>query len=156
VILSSWRITKQKHANSAFTGEGARLYGGRWNTPGTAMVYTAQSQALAVLEILVHLDRAEILKAYVLMEVSFDAGLVEELDPAALPQNWKEDSAPAEVKALGDAWVANATSAVLRVPSVIVPGESNFLLNPNHPGFRKLKFGPPTPYQFDPRLKARR
>ena len=63
-MVSAWRITKRKHARSAFTGEGARLYGGRWNSPGTAIIYTAESQSLAVLEILVHLDSPELLKKW--------------------------------------------------------------------------------------------
>jgi RES domain-containing protein len=155
-MLSVWRITKQKHAGSAFTGEGARLYGGRWNTPGTAIIYTAQSQALAVLEILVHLDSPELLKAYVLFEVSMEESLVVDLDRSALPKNWRSEPPPARVQAMGDAWVESADSVVLRVPSVIVPGESNFLLNPRHPDFIRVQIAKPIPFQFDSRLSGGR
>jgi RES domain-containing protein len=154
-MLSVWRITKQKHARSAFTGEGARLYGGRWNTPGTAIIYTAQSQALAVLEILVHLESPAILSAYLFFELLVEESLIQDIPITALPKNWRADPPPAETQTLGDDWVANATSAVLRVPSAIIPGESNFLLNPVHPDFRRLQIVKPTPFQLDPRLSKR-
>ena len=153
--FSAWRITKQKHAKSAFTGEGARLYGGRWNSPGTAMIYTAQSQSLAVLEVLVHLDSPELLKKYVLFEVAVDEAYVDALDPSKLPRNWTVDPAPSEVQTIGDDWAAGGTSAVLRVPSTLVPGESNFLLNPRHPDFRKLRIGKALLFLFDPRFAHR-
>ena len=155
-MLSVWRITKKKDAGSAFTGEGARLYGGRWNTPGTALVYAAQSQALAVLEMLVHLDSTRILKAYLLFEVSVPEPIVQHIDLTALPKNWKADPPPIGVRALGDTWAASGSAAVLQVPSVIVPGESNFLLNPHHPDFRRLHIGKPISFQFDPRLSIGR
>ncbi len=155
MTLSAWRITKQKHAKSAFDGEGARLYGGRWNSPGTRMIYTAQSQSLAVLEVLVHLDSPELLKKYVLFEVSIDLSCMRDLDFSLLPRNWKADPAPAKVQAIGDDWVAGGSSAVLRVPSTLVPGESNFLLNPRHPDFAKLRIARAHPFQFDPRLTRR-
>jgi RES domain-containing protein len=155
LTLSAWRITKQKHAKSAFHGDGARIYGGRWNSPGIAMIYTAQSQSLAVLEMLVHLDSPELLSKYVLFQVSIDPSHVKELDFASLPRNWKADPAPASVRAIGDDWIAGGASAVLRVPSTIVPGESNFLLNPRHQDFGNLRIGKALPFQFDPRLARR-
>jgi RES domain-containing protein len=159
LTLSAWRITKQKYARSAFGGAGARIYGGRWNSPGTAMIYTAQSQSLAVLEMLVHLDSPDLLRKYVLIpvsiDVSFDPSYVIDLSFATLPRNWKADPVPARVQAIGDDWVAGGASAVLRVPSALVPGESNFLLNPRHPDFGKLRIGKPIPFQYDPRLGRR-
>ena len=153
--LSAWRITKQKHAKSAFNGEGARLYGGRWNSSGTPMIYTAQSQSLAVLEVLVHLESPELLKRYLLFEVVIDVSYVGELDLSSLPRNWKANPIPPRVQAIGDDWVASGRSAVMRVPSTLVPGESNFLLNPRHPDFRKLRIGKALPFQFDPRFARR-
>jgi RES domain-containing protein len=155
LTLSAWRITKQKHARSAFDGEGARLFGGRWNSPGVPMIYTAQSQALAALEMLVHLNSPDLLKKYVLFEVSIDPSYVRDLDISSLPRNWKADPAPAKVQAIGDEWVAGGTSAVLRVPSILVPGESNYLLNLRHQDFAKLRIGTMIPFQFDPRLARR-
>lgn len=155
MTLSAWRITKQKYARSAFSGDGARIYGGRWNSPGTAMIYTAQSQSLAVLEMLVHLDSPDLLSNYVFFQVSIDPSYVKDLSFATLPRNWKADPVPARVQAIGDDWFAGGASAVLRVPSALVPGESNFLLNPRHSDFGKMRIGKPIPFQYDPRLGPR-
>jgi RES domain-containing protein len=152
LTLSAWRITKRKYARTAFRGDGARIYGGRWNSPGTVMIYTAQSQSLAVLEMLVHLDSPDLLMKYILFQVSINPSYVEDLSVSRLPRNWKADPIPARVQAIGDDWVAGGTSAVLRVPSALVPGESNFLLNPQHSDFGKLRIGKPIPFQYDPRF----
>ena len=117
------------------------------------MVYTAGSQALAVLEMLVHLEASELLKHYRLIAVEFDQALMMVLDPKTLPANWKRRPTPASVRAIGDEWVASARSAVLQVPSIVIPGENNYLINIAHPEFRKLVIGKPRPYRFDPRLK---
>jgi RES domain-containing protein len=132
------------------------MYGGRWNSPGTRVVYTAESQSLAVLEMLVHLDSAEILTTYVLLEIEIDASRIVTLDKAKLPKNWRTDPVPEKVQALGDAWIATGASAVLRVPSALVPGESNFLLNPDHSDFPRLTVHKPLSFQFDPRLTGRK
>src|ERR1039457_6217055 len=100
-MVSAWRITKRKHARSAFTGEGARRYGGRWNSPGTAIIYTAESQSLAVLEILVHLDSPELLKKYVLFQVGIEESYIVGIDAAVLPRNWRSEPAPEKVQAKG-------------------------------------------------------
>ena len=86
MIVTAWRITKRKHARNAFSGEGAREFGGRWNNPGTAVVYTAQHQSLAALEMLVHLDSSELLQSYVLIGVEFDESLVERVGASELPK----------------------------------------------------------------------
>lgn len=151
--LTAWRIVKAKYAATAFDGEAARRFGGRWNSKGTAMVYTAGSQALAVLEVLVHLEDSDLLKHYRLIPVTFHEAMVKVLDVKALPANWKRRPTPARVRAIGDAWVAAGESVVVRVPSVVVPGEGNYLLNPLHRDFAKLVIGKPQPYRFDPRLK---
>jgi RES domain-containing protein len=150
--MQAWRITQQKHAKTAFSGDGARLYGGRWNSPGVAMVYAAQSQSLAVLEVLVHLEGPELLRKYVFLEATFDPSLVIELDRPSLPKNWRSDPVPKAVRAIGDRWALSGESAVLRVPSVLVPDESNFLLNPRHPDFAKITVSRPNAFRFDGRL----
>lgn len=119
------------------------------------MVYTAQSQSLAVLEVLVHLDSSELLAKYVLFEVGIDESLIRPIELSDLPRNWRADTPPAEVRVIGDRWIANGTSAVLRVPTTLVPGESNFLLNPRHPDFPRLEIDKPLLFRFDPRLTAR-
>lgn len=152
-MLSVWRITSKKFIKTAFNGKGARLYGGRWNTPGTPLIYTAESKSLAVLEILVHLDSPDLLRKFVLFEVKIDDPLVTHLDPASLPKDWRHDPPPAAAQNIGDEWASSARSAVLRVPSAIVTGEFNFLLHPRHPDFSKLKIEPPQSFFIDPRLE---
>jgi RES domain-containing protein len=156
VIISAWRIVKRKLAAQAFTGEGARVYGGRWNSPGIRVVYTSQSRALAALEILVHLESEEALEHYVMIEVRFNSVLVTSVEAFKLPADWQAEPAPLSLRSIGDGWVAAGVSAVLQVPSAIIPGESNFLLNPAHPDFSKLAFGKPSPFPFDPRLTPRK
>jgi RES domain-containing protein len=152
VSLTAWRITKRKHSKAAFTGNGARKYGGRWNSPGIPVVYTAQSQSLAVLEILVHLENAELLPAYVLIAVEIEQSFISEMDRFRLPRGWRADPAPPGLRAIGDEWALAGKSAVLRVPSTLVPAEDNLLLNPLHRDFRRLRISDPIPFRFDPRL----
>ena len=152
MTVTAWRITKRKHARHAFSGEGAREFGGRWNNPGTAVVYTAQSQSLATLEMLVHLDSADLLEKYVLLAADFDQSLVKVVDASNLPRNWRADPPPAQVRSIGDEWVLGGSSAVLQVPSVLVSGENNFLLNPGHQDFARIRFGKPLAFRFDARL----
>lgn len=117
------------------------------------MIYAAQSQSLAALEILVNAESAELLGHYVVIEVVIDWGLIIKIDPAALPRNWRGDPPPRKVRAIGDQWVSQRASVVLQVPSAVVPAESNFLLNPRHADFHKLKIGHPVPFRFDERLR---
>jgi RES domain-containing protein len=155
LIVSAWRIVKQKHSRNAFSGEGARRFGGRWNTPGVSMVYLAQSQALAALEMLVHLDAAELLRSYVIIEVGIDECFISRVDRARLGRNWRSDPPPAKLRAIGDAWIAGESSVVLQVPSVLVPAEFNYLVNPRHADFPELRVGKPSRFRFDPRLTGK-
>jgi RES domain-containing protein len=128
------------------------MRGGRWSGIGTRIVYAAGSLSLAILEILVHLQQAEFLSGYVVIECAFPEDLVRDLDPALLPANWRVSPAPARTMEIGDRWVRESPSAVLRVPSVIVPSEHNFLVNPSHPDFSHLSVGEPLPLDIDPRV----
>jgi RES domain-containing protein len=149
-----WRLVTARFATTAFSGEGARLYGGRWNHPGVAMVYTAQSQSLAMLELLV---QDEPLRArYVMIPAGFPKGLkVEGLDAADLPKHWRAPEARAQLQALGDAWAKSKSSPVLAVPSAIIPEETNYLLNPLHPAFSRIEIGSPREFLTDLRLRDR-
>ncbi len=152
MIHTAWRITKRKHARTAFSGSGARRYGGRWNSPGTAIVYTAQNRSLAVLEILVHLESPELLQKYALIGVEMDESLILRFDEARLPQDWRSDPPPPGLTKIGDEWAQQAASAVLQLPSSLVPAESNYLLNPGHADFGRLKIGKPVAFSLDPKL----
>lgn len=146
------RIVQAHLADSAFTGEGARRYGGRWNSKGFAVVYTSGSISLAILEILVHVQIYDILEEYVYTPVEFDHKLSRALNPAELPTHWNEDPSPQANKQIGDSWVESQESVILEVPSAIVPTEKNFLINPAHPGFSRLIIGEPEKLKFDHRL----
>ena len=149
-MREAWRIVKEKHAATAFTGEGASRTGGRWNSRGVGVVYTSSSKSLAALENLVHLN-PPILFRYVAFGVSFDPALLENL-AQPWPADWREQPPPPSTRAIGDRWVREARSAVLEVPSVIIPGEVNYLLNPAHPLYRKIIIAKAEPFAFDPRL----
>ena len=151
-MISAWRITKQKHAKTAFTGEGARLYGGRWNSAGRPVIYVAESRALALAEILVHLESAGALSRYALFQVEIDETYIAHIDPSALPKNWRAEPAPKRLQTVGDDWLVSGKSAVLRVPSAIVADESNYLLNPLHPDFSRLQIHGPERFPIDRRL----
>lgn len=150
---SAWRMVKTSRSDRAFTGEGALHTGGRWNSPGVALVYTSEHKSLAVLEILVHLDPQDP-SHHVTFRIEFDEGLVEHFPAERLPPGWREEMPACAARELGDAWARERRSAVLAVPSVIIPEELNYLLNPAHPDFRRIQVGPPTPFAFDPRLRA--
>lgn len=151
----AWRLVKTKYLPTAFDGEGARAAGGRWNSPGVRVVYAAETLSLALVEILVHLKDAGTLPAYSAVKLEFDEAIVESLPASALPKNWRDYPPPAEPRAIGDAWVAEERSAVLRVPSAVVPNESDYVLNPKHPHFSRIRRQPAVAFPFDRRLLAR-
>lgn len=156
MTVTSWRIVKGQHVKNAFTGEGAALNPGRWNQLDQRAVYTAEHRSLAVLEIFVHLPRAlrphDQMVNYYLLNATFDTRLIEELDVAALPGDWRTDVIGKATRQLGQSWRAEQRSAVLRVPSAVIVEESNYLLNPAHPDFGQIELGTPTQFEFDPRL----
>jgi len=120
-----WRITTVRFAQTAFSGEGARLYGGRWNPEGCEVVYTAESQSLALLELMVQDDplRAN----YVLIPAQLPDDLpVTRIEADQLPEGWRTIDARDVLQSLGQAWLQDAQTAVLRVPSAVVPAECNY------------------------------
>jgi RES domain-containing protein len=118
------------------------------------VVYVAESRALATLEILAGIRSVPTLDAYVLIPVAFHPELVEAPEPEDLPGNWRENPPPAEARTLGDRWVREGRSAVLRVPNALIPQEFNFLLNPAHPDFSRVRIGDPTPFTLDSRFRG--
>ena len=112
MTVIAWRIVKAKLADAAFSGLGAKLSGGRWNSPGRAVVYVSDSASLAMLEMLVHLNSPELLKRYVMFEVKFDESLVQTVDPKELPKSWRKSPPPLAVQQIGDAWVGVLPSVV--------------------------------------------
>jgi len=151
-LITAWRLVKPRHAAAAFDGEGARLHGGRWNSPGTRVAYAADSIALAALEVLAHLQSTVVLQAYSVVSLGFPEESVEALETAALPARWRRFPSPPENQAIGDRWVVERRSLILQVPSAIIPAAANFLINPSHPEFARIVIGRPERFAFDPRL----
>jgi len=148
---AAWRLSKSKYVPSAWDGEGARKSGGRWNGVGVPVVYTSATLSLTLVETLVHLP-AGVLPAFSAIPIRFDESLVVALPADELPLNWKDHPPPPETQAIGDRWVCDAKSPVLRVPSVVVPHEFNYVLNPVHPDFGQISIGAAIPFPFDPRI----
>lgn len=147
----AWRLVKEHYASSAFSGEGAEKGGGRWNSRGLRAVYLSQSLSLAALETLVHLN-PRLSFRYVFFTAKFPDSLVEAV--AVLPPGWDVEPPGPPSQRLGDQWLREQRSAVLQVPSAIVPSELNYVLNPSHPDFGKIRISKPNPFAFDPRLLA--
>lgn len=148
----AWRLCRLRFASQPLDGEGARRAGGRWNPRGTPMVYAASTLSLAALECLVHFDLSEAPEDYVAIPLDIPDDVVERLDVTRLPKRWRHTPPPAELGRIGHRWVHERRSAVLQVPSAIVPEEPNFLIHPGHPDAARIEPGSPRPFQFDPRL----
>ncbi len=150
-MLTVWRLVTARFADTAFSGEGARLYGGRWNRKGVPLVYTAASQSLAMLELLV---QDEPLRArYVMIPARIPRAVkIEQINPARLPADWRELAARDQLQTIGGDWARRLSSAVLAVPSAVIPAETDYLLNPRHPEFRKIAIGEAQAFVTDLRL----
>lgn len=148
-----YRICKARYAKTAFSGAGGREAAGRWHYKGRPIVYAAATLSLAALEYLVHLGRRDAKMALVSVHATIsDAVAVEAVDVTSLPRHWDSSPPIGPTMALGIRWSVELRSAVLKVPSVTVPGEFNFLLNPQHRDFKLIKISKPKPFSFDPRL----
>lgn len=147
-----WRITRGRHASDAATGEGARLYGGRWNSKGNRVVYASTSLALAAVETFVNIDQG--LRPGDLVSVSGELpeGLaVSRIDPDILPAGWHH-ARNESLRKLGDAWIREGYTVAMLVPSAAIRGEWNVLLNPAHVQFTKAVFEKPVRFEFDLRM----
>ncbi len=147
-----WRLCRRLHAASAFSGEGARLYGGRWNSEGVRVVYTSPSLALAAVETFVNLEPNLIPDDLVAIEAEIPDDIqTERIDLNSLPRKWHE-LRDESLKVFGDRWILRGQTLALHVPSAAIRGEWNVLLNPEHPDFRKIKIGKPRAFAFDLRM----
>lgn len=146
-----WRLTLSKHA--APDGEGARRHGGRWNRPGTRVVYTSSTLSLALLEQLVHFDSDIIPDSLVSLQATIPESLkIETVLPSELPVNWRDTIIPVPLQERGTSWASACKSPILQVPSVVIDNEWNYVLNPSHPDFTQITWSNPIPFSFDPRL----
>ena len=153
--MTWFRLIDEAFLDAAFSGEGARLYGGRWNSPGVPLIYAAGSLSLAQLELLVHLESADILRAHwCYFALTVEPGAVLACESwTAVPEDCAATPAPGSARAVGDRWARAAVSVGLSVPSAVTPGERNLLLNPLHPDFATaVVIGPAARLRLDQRL----
>ena len=151
-MIEAWRLVKTKDVPRAFMGTGK----GRWTSDRVHVVYLAGSQSAALLELLVHFAPGQALTGYSIIPVRFDARLIRTIRASRLPDRWDHGRAPAVLKDIGDAWATAMRSPVLSVPSAVVPAERVFLLNPDHPGFARVRIGRTRPFEIDSRLNPLR
>jgi RES domain-containing protein len=116
------------------------------------MVYASEHQSLAAFEVRVHIDKTSMRTAYKSFAFHFDDGLMKVFSLDSLPKDWQQEPPPISLQQLGDSWISSGSSLILAVPSVVIPGERNYLINPKHPLFGKIKIDPPRDFAFDQRL----
>lgn len=149
-----WRIAKKKYKDSAFDGEGSRRRGGRWTPKGLPAVYTAQTESLAALEQFVQIgeEGQNIRFVCFRVEIPEEEVGIEEIETDSLPANWKDTPPPDSLKAYGADWLSRSENAVLKVPSALISSECNFILNPLHPDFLRIRIADPEEFYYDPRM----
>jgi RES domain-containing protein len=148
-----FRISRAQHAREALSGRGGLLAAGRWHARGTRIVYTSATLSLAALEVLVHADKDLLPGDLVHVEIEVPDDLVlERIQPRNLPRSWRAYPAPGRLRVLGAQWIERNKSAVLQVPSAVIPQESNFLLNPARQEARFISVVAVEKFVFDPRL----
>lgn len=153
--MTVYRLTKGKH-HQDLSGKGAELYGGRWNSKGVAMLYTSQSRALAFAEVAVHLPIGIVPKDYHLISIQIpDAVEMLQLTSTDMPSDWRSNPHSNSTQQIGDDFILAAKYLVLRVPSAVVPGDFNYLINPAHHQFKEIKIVDKEPFEFDSRFVLR-
>jgi RES domain-containing protein len=152
-----FRVLRAAYARNPFDGEGAYRYGGRWSSPGTRLVYTSEHQSLAMLEYFVHLDPEDAPDDLALATADVPDNLSRKrLQASDLPANWRETPAPPELASIGDEFVKTAETCLLVVPSALAVNENNWLINPQHPEFKKITLHAPEALRYDPRMFRKR
>ena len=149
----AWRLVRQRHAATAFSGEGARIFEGRWNSAGVAVVYCSENLALAALEILVHVQPVAVAEPFRTFRVALDDALITRVERDKLPKGWNLQPPTTVSKTIGDEWVKSGRSVALTLPSLLVPLERTYLLNPKHPDFRKVQIRDMGNFTLDRRLR---
>ncbi|NEQ35523.1 MAG: RES family NAD+ phosphorylase [Okeania sp. SIO3I5] len=153
--LTLWRISHKKYINTALIGEGYNRGRGRWNSKGTALIYTSATLSLAALETLVCMEIENFGNIFVSISIKIpDNFPIKQVDESLLPHNWRDTPPPEALASIGDRWFASKTTALLRVPSAIIPQEYNYLINPLHPDFEKISIAPPQPFILDRNFKS--
>lgn len=150
--MKIYRLTLSKYFDTAFSGEGSRRVGGRWTPPGYPAVYASSSRALAVLETVVHAGQT-VFPSHHVIEVGVPDDLdIENVDTHYLSNEWQSNPAPLELQSIGQNWLVGGSTVLLRAPSAIVPQENNYVINPAHPDFARLRLSEPIPFKIDGRF----
>jgi len=151
--VTVWRLCQKRHAADAFSGKGSRLFGGRWSPAGLRIAYSSESRSLAALEVLVNVRDPGLLFAqpWAILPATIPTDLIER--PRRVPENWRATPYGSETQAFGSEWAKAERSVALQVPSSVVLGEFNYLLNPDHPDFSKIEIGAFAPFEFDSRIR---
>jgi RES domain-containing protein len=152
-----YRILRKRYSKKPLDGEGAYQFGGRWSSTGTRLVYTAEHLSLAIIEYYIHIDPGDSPPDLVVVSADIpDSVSRRRVALSRLPSDWRHSPAPPALAAIGDSFAADRKSAVLIVPSVLAPSESNWLINPQHPDFRRIRVHPPEDFRYDARFFAKR
>lgn len=150
--MKLYRLTKSKYSRD-LSGKGAEIGGGRWNSKGTSMLYTSQSIALATTEIAVHVPLGILPKGYVVITFEVPNSIItEELQENKLPSDWKSIPHSHSTQIIGDEFIMSKKALILKVPSVVVQGDFNYLINPNHQDINMVSIVTIQQYEFDGRL----
>ncbi|TAE40319.1 MAG: RES domain-containing protein [Runella slithyformis] len=149
--MEVFRLTTTKYAHD-LSGLGAKLYGGRWNKKGQAVLYTAGSRSLALVEVLVHVANAYLPSDYQLLTIYIPDDSIYELSVKLLPSDWQSPTPPDVLKSFSDDWLLSNHYLALKVPSAVVKGEYNYLLNPLHEDIKRVQVLHQDSFQFDERL----
>ncbi len=154
MTVTGWRVARRRYCeppHGPFDGVGASIHGGRWNSPKVLAAYASSTLSLATLEYLAHIDRSDAPTDTIRVSIEFEAMDVEVL-ARPYPPGWDNVSPSAEARAFGDRWIRERRSLALEVPSVLVPGEKNFVINANHPRFDAKNISSLVDYPLDQRL----
>jgi len=154
-LIRVYRIVRKPYSRTPLDGEGPYRFGGRWSSPGTRVAYLAEHLSLAMIEYFVHIEASDPPKDLVVVAADIpDTVSRVVLTPRTLPPNWRQVPAPPSLATIGDSFVAERKSAILVLPSALVPSESNWLVNPLHPEFAEIRMQPAEPFHYDARFFA--
>ncbi|HEU0142077.1 MAG TPA: RES family NAD+ phosphorylase [Bryobacteraceae bacterium] len=148
-----YRILRKPYAKKPLDGEGAYRFGGRWSSVGTRLAYTAEHLSLAMIEYFIHIDPDDPPKDLVAVTAEVPDSISRiSISPKLLPSDWRQSPAPPELAEIGDRFVRDRRTAILIVPSALAPAESNWLVNPQHPEFAKIRLHSAEPFEYDSRF----
>lgn len=150
--MEVFRISRSRYIDD-LTGTGSRMAGGRWNSKGTAVVYTSGYRSLAALELLVHVPQKNLTQDFVIATIHIpDHIYIKNLTKEILPKDWRSITINPGLQIMGDAWIKEGKFCLLRVPSVVIPEEWNYLINPLHSDSKHIKISKKYPFVLDKRL----